>query len=131
MVRWVAEDKRPFSIVADKRFRVLMKTGPGRHGQYVPSPATVGRDVRKVFTATRSRIAAMLQVSHTYEAILSIETYDLERTTMVVSAWPQTHGPAPTRSPTWRSRSISSRKEVQHQWCWTWWSYQRDIQGIT
>ncbi len=62
-VRWVAEDKRPFSIVADKRFRVLMKTGPGRHGQYVPSPATVGRDVRRVFVATRKRIATMLQVS--------------------------------------------------------------------
>ncbi len=61
-VRWIAEDKRPFSIVADRGFRVLMKTGPGRSEQYVPSLKTVGHDVRKVFVATHLRIATMLQV---------------------------------------------------------------------
>lgn len=39
VVRWVAEEKRPFLIVADKCFHVLMKTGPGRSQQYIPSPA--------------------------------------------------------------------------------------------
>lgn len=64
VVRWVAENKRPFAIVSDKRFHRLMKTGPGRTELYIPSPATVGRDVRKVFVATRQRIAAKLQVSY-------------------------------------------------------------------
>ncbi len=39
-----------------------MKTGPGRMEQYVPSPRTVGRDVRAVFISTRLRLATMLQV---------------------------------------------------------------------
>ncbi len=65
VVHWVAEEKRPFSIVADKRFRVLMKTGPGRSEQYVPLPATVGCDVQKVFAATQKCITTMLQVSNT------------------------------------------------------------------
>lgn len=62
-VRWVAENKRPFSIVADPQFRKLMKTGPGRTDLYIPSPATLARDVQKVFLATRLKVAAMLQVS--------------------------------------------------------------------
>ncbi len=62
-VLWMAEDKRPFAIVADKRFRKLMRTGPGRSEHYIPSPATVARDVRKVFVNMRQQIATTLQVS--------------------------------------------------------------------
>lgn len=62
-VQWVAENMRPFSIANDRAFRELMKTGPGRTNQYIPSPVTVGRDVRTLFIATRHRIAKTLQVS--------------------------------------------------------------------
>jgi hypothetical protein len=52
---------RPFSIVEDRGFKSLMKTG--RPDQYIPSRSTVSRDVREVFKKVRERIAKMLQVS--------------------------------------------------------------------
>jgi len=61
IVRWVSEDLRPFSIVKDRRFLSLMKTG--RPHYHIPSPSTVARDVKSVFARTRKRIAKMLQVS--------------------------------------------------------------------
>jgi hypothetical protein len=60
IVRWVAESMRPFSMVADRGFLSLMKTG--RPGMYIPSPSTVSRDVKQVFARSRKRIAKMLQV---------------------------------------------------------------------
>ena len=60
IVRWVAEDLRPFKIVEDRGFQKLMKTG--RPEYYLPSPSTVSRDVRLVFVNARKRIAKMLQV---------------------------------------------------------------------
>lgn len=60
MVRWVAESKRPFSIVNDCGFRKLMKTG--RPDYHIPSAETLSRDVKKVFAHVRKRIAKMLQV---------------------------------------------------------------------
>jgi len=59
-VRWVAESKRPFSIVNDRGFRKLMKTG--RPDYHIPSAETLSRDVKKVFANVRKRIAKMLQV---------------------------------------------------------------------
>jgi hypothetical protein len=61
IVRWVSENARPFSIVSDRGFKNLMKTG--RPEYYLPSPTTVSRDVRLVFARSRQRIAALLQVS--------------------------------------------------------------------
>ena len=46
-MRWVAENMRPFSIVKDRGFQSLMKTG--HPGYYIPSPDTVSRDVKRVF----------------------------------------------------------------------------------
>jgi hypothetical protein len=60
IVRWVSESMRPFSIVGDRGFLCLMKTG--RPEYYLPSEATVSRDVKKVFMKARSRIATMLKV---------------------------------------------------------------------
>ena len=60
MVRWVAESMRPFSVVEDRGFRSLMKTG--RPEYYLPSRSTVSRDVKEVFKKVRERIAKMLQV---------------------------------------------------------------------
>jgi hypothetical protein len=57
----VSESVRPFSIVEDRGFKSLMKTG--RPEYYIPSASTVSRDVRLVFARTRERIAKMLQVS--------------------------------------------------------------------
>ncbi|KAF9559743.1 hypothetical protein CPC08DRAFT_615692, partial [Agrocybe pediades] len=60
IVRWVSESMRPLSIVADRGFNCLMKTGrPGN--TYIPSPSTVSRDVKQVFKKCRERIAKMLQ----------------------------------------------------------------------
>ncbi|KJA19983.1 hypothetical protein HYPSUDRAFT_143043 [Hypholoma sublateritium FD-334 SS-4] len=43
IVRWVTENARPYSIVKDRGFKNLMKTG--RPEYYLPSPHTVSRDV--------------------------------------------------------------------------------------
>ncbi|KAJ8582888.1 hypothetical protein M405DRAFT_749564, partial [Rhizopogon salebrosus TDB-379] len=58
-VTYSHENSRPFEIVKDRGFQCLMKTGRPEH--YIPSPATVSRDVRMVFACTRERIAQMLQ----------------------------------------------------------------------
>ena len=55
IVRWVCVSIRPFDVVSDESFQYLMKSG--RPDMYVPSPSTVSRDVRLVFTRTRKRIA--------------------------------------------------------------------------
>jgi hypothetical protein len=60
IVRWVCESLRPFNIVGDRGFKVLMKTGRPHH--YLPSPSTVGRDVRQVFVQVWRRIANLLRV---------------------------------------------------------------------
>jgi hypothetical protein len=61
IVRWVCENLRPFSIVHDQGFRILMKTG--RPEYYLPSSSTVSRDVRLVFANVRKRMAKMMKVS--------------------------------------------------------------------
>ncbi|KAF8546727.1 hypothetical protein OG21DRAFT_1380494, partial [Imleria badia] len=50
---------RPFSIVEDEHFQVLMKTE--RPYYYLPLRWTVARDVHLVFAWTRKRIATMLK----------------------------------------------------------------------
>lgn len=60
IVKWVAENRRPFTIVKDAPFLWLMKTG--RPNLWIPSPKTVSRDVQQVFIYTRNRIARMLLV---------------------------------------------------------------------
>lgn len=60
IAKWVSESMRPFKMVKDRGFLVLMKTG--RPGYWVPSPTTVSRDVKVVFARSRSRIAKMLRV---------------------------------------------------------------------
>jgi len=52
---------RPFSIVEDDGFKMLMKTG--RPDYYLPSRRTVARDVIQVFKKTREHIGKMLQAS--------------------------------------------------------------------
>ncbi|KAI0693044.1 hypothetical protein C8T65DRAFT_526516, partial [Cerioporus squamosus] len=59
IVRWVAENKRPYEIVGDRAFLMLMKTG--RPEYKLPSPSTVSRDVLRVFAKCRSQIAQMLK----------------------------------------------------------------------
>ncbi|KAH9912442.1 uncharacterized protein B0H18DRAFT_825556, partial [Fomitopsis serialis] len=59
IVRWVSESMQPFNIVKDRGFQSLMKTG--RLEYKIPSPTTVGRDVRKVFSRVRERVADILK----------------------------------------------------------------------
>jgi hypothetical protein len=60
LIRWITENLRPFSIVSDRAFQSLMKTG--RPSYYIPAASTVSRDVKRVFTKVRGRVAKMLQV---------------------------------------------------------------------
>ena len=60
IVKWVAGSIRPFNIVEDEGFNMLMKTG--RPNYYIPSRYTIARDVKHVFKSTRKKIAKMLQV---------------------------------------------------------------------
>jgi hypothetical protein len=59
IVRWVAQNLRPLSIVEDPAFHSLMKTG--RPEYYIPSRFTVSRDVKTVFVNARKHIARILQ----------------------------------------------------------------------
>lgn len=68
LVKWFAENLRPFRIVRDRGFLVLMKTG--RPGYYIPSPSTVSRDVKVVFARTRRRVARFLRVSCQFPLVL-------------------------------------------------------------
>lgn len=56
----MAENKRAFAVVKDRAFLSLMKTG--RPEYEIPSPATVSRDVKRVFARVRGRVARMLAV---------------------------------------------------------------------
>lgn len=60
---------RPFLIVKDRGFLSLMKTG--RPGYWVPSPTTVARDIKQVYTRTRARIGHLLRE---YDGRLSFTT---------------------------------------------------------
>lgn len=60
-MRWVAESLRPFSIVEDRGYRNLMKTGRPEH--YVPSRSVLSRDVHTVFVNVRRKIKEWLIVS--------------------------------------------------------------------
>lgn len=62
IVKWLAENLRPYKVVSDRGFLSLMKTG--RPGYFVPSPSTVARDMKAVYIRARNRIAKMLQVCH-------------------------------------------------------------------
>jgi hypothetical protein len=61
IVKWVSESMRPFSVVEDNGFKMLMKSGWPEY--YLPSRHTVAQDVKVVFNKTHERVAAMLQVS--------------------------------------------------------------------
>ena len=51
---------RPFSIIEDEGFEMLMKTG--KPGYYIPSRITIAWDVKHIFKKTLEHIAQMLQV---------------------------------------------------------------------
>jgi hypothetical protein len=70
IVRWVAESKRPFTIVNDRGFQSLMKTG--RPDYYIPSAETVSRDAKMVFVRVRKRIAKMLQVQFNEPVVIKL-----------------------------------------------------------
>ncbi|KAJ3816518.1 hypothetical protein F5880DRAFT_1466284, partial [Lentinula raphanica] len=59
--RWIAENARPFLTVQDRSYRWLQREG--RPGHYVPSKDTVARDVKKLYQATKEKLAEELQVS--------------------------------------------------------------------
>jgi len=60
IVRYVSGSMRPFTIVIERGFQSLMKTG--RPMYYIPSASTVSRDVKEVFIKVRAKVANMLQV---------------------------------------------------------------------
>ena len=65
IARWCAESNRPFAIVKDRQFHELMMAG--RPSCFIPSPTTVGQDVKLAFERSRQRIDTILKVcSHIY-----------------------------------------------------------------
>ncbi|KIL63649.1 hypothetical protein M378DRAFT_57221, partial [Amanita muscaria Koide BX008] len=60
-VRWMAESRRAFNLVSDEGYQHLMKSGRPAH--YIPSVATLSRDVRQAFVHCRKKVAKLLQVS--------------------------------------------------------------------
>lgn len=60
-VRWVTESLRSTKIVDDPGFHRLMKTG--RPHYRLPKAKTVARDVHRVFSRVKDRVAKMLTVS--------------------------------------------------------------------
>ena len=73
IVCWMSEAKRLFSIVKDRGFVSLMKTG--RPSYWLLSPSTVSHDVKKVFARVRQRIAKMLRVSDWVGTFQMKQTY--------------------------------------------------------
>ncbi|KAF5318895.1 hypothetical protein D9611_014718 [Ephemerocybe angulata] len=69
IVRWLAESLRSSSIIGDRGFQVVMKTG--RPHIKLPSRWTVARDIHKVFLKTEGRISKLLQ---NYDGRLSFAT---------------------------------------------------------
>lgn len=65
----MTESMRPFSIVKDRGFQSLMKTG--RPGYWIPSPTTVARDIKQIYSRTRVRIGHLLRE---YDGRLSFTT---------------------------------------------------------
>jgi len=75
LVRWVAENLRPYEIVSDRGFQCLMKTG--RPGYYLTHPSTISRDLKVVFKNVRNQVARMLRISHTVLYNLQLLSYSL------------------------------------------------------
>ncbi|KAK6968921.1 hypothetical protein R3P38DRAFT_3337434 [Favolaschia claudopus] len=59
-VRWISESLRPFTVVQDRGYRRLMKSG--RPSTYIPSLRTVARDVKILFDKTRERLRKRFEV---------------------------------------------------------------------
>ncbi|KAE9385638.1 hypothetical protein BT96DRAFT_738067, partial [Gymnopus androsaceus JB14] len=57
--RWVAESACPFRVVRNRGFHWLQKEGHLKH--YIPSKETVARDVKKLYTKTKEKLAEELQ----------------------------------------------------------------------
>ena len=63
-MKWVAENRQPFTIVEDPQFILLIKTR--RPGYRLPLAATVARDVKHVFIEMHQQISKALKVILTY-----------------------------------------------------------------
>ncbi|KAF9064680.1 hypothetical protein BDP27DRAFT_1155391, partial [Rhodocollybia butyracea] len=57
--RWVSESACPFNIVKDRCYHWLQREG--RPERYIPSRETVSRDVKKLYTCTKEKLAKELQ----------------------------------------------------------------------
>ena len=66
VVRWVAESKRPFTIIKDCSLLKLLKTGPGRPDYRLPSPLTISQDVKHVFVRVHAQLVEKLKVNLSY-----------------------------------------------------------------
>ena len=94
IVRWVSENLQPFSIVKDRAFRSLMKTGQPHY--YLPFQKTVTRDVRHVFAWTQKQIATLLRVSIQIYFSNKVVAEALTRNMMARLASRWMHGHRPT-----------------------------------
>ncbi|KAJ3833147.1 hypothetical protein F5878DRAFT_521779, partial [Lentinula raphanica] len=69
---WVAENARPFRTVLDRSYRWLQKEGRPNH--YVLGKDTVARDVKRLYQATKAKLANELQ-SCEYKLALAVDCW--------------------------------------------------------
>lgn len=69
IIKWVTQSMHPHVIVKDPGFLNLMKTG--HPGYWVPSPSTVARNIKVIYTKVCEKLARILQE---YEGELSFVT---------------------------------------------------------
>ena len=62
LAMWSARRHRPFSVVEDPEFCVIVKMLYSR--AEIPSRVTVSRDVSDIFNESKKRVIAMLKVLH-------------------------------------------------------------------
>ena len=73
IARWCAESNWPMNLVKDCEFSHLMKAGC--LGTSIPTPATVGRDIKISFEKCRKQIDKILKVSLTFNTMAAILIY--------------------------------------------------------
>ena len=73
IARWCAESNHPMNLVKDREFSHLMKVG--RPGTSIPTPATVGHDIKILIEKCRKQIDKILKVSLTFNTMAAILIY--------------------------------------------------------
>ncbi|PPQ95074.1 hypothetical protein CVT25_002461 [Psilocybe cyanescens] len=95
-VCWVAKNTRPFNIVSNHRFKILMKTGNTEY--YLPLLTTVSCDVHLVFACLCQHITILLCVTCSFKTMEKPKQYTRNMMSSFTFQW--THRPPQNTDPT-------------------------------